>query len=177
MISIYPALKYAHFGAWNMNSSIYTNGLNVASKVILISRNIKIVSGPPNQNFGFGVYVHGYVDLNESKTNIGTVNLRGVQFANGGQSAPQLASLSFIGTRPFMASDWSSVTKCSFSGCNSECLRIRNSTSLSVTSNVFYDAKRSHIRVSSAKSVGFTNNIMLHVSKDSFSKEDVAACF
>ena len=71
-----PKLSYFHFGS--LNNTIFSgeNTLNTASKVIYVSRNIKIVPGP-DESFGTAVFVYGFLDTNQ-RYEMGSVYLRGV---------------------------------------------------------------------------------------------------
>lgn len=87
-----------------------------------MSRSIKIVNGE-DQSFGFSVFVYGFIDTN-GRYQMGSVNLKGVEFQNGGQGSNHEAVLGFKNT---VTSNYSSqVSKCSFNKCNGECVKFTN---------------------------------------------------
>jgi hypothetical protein len=91
------------------NSSLYT-----ASRVIYLTRKIKILSGN-DLSFGFSVFVYGFMDTN-GKQQMGSVKLQGVEFQNGGQGSSFESVLAFKNT---VNSNFSSeISKCSFNKCN-----------------------------------------------------------
>lgn len=67
-----------------------------ATKVIYITRNIKIVSGP-TETFGFSISVYGYIDKKQ-RTHMGSIFMRGVELVNGGQGGSGAPVLGFKNT-------------------------------------------------------------------------------
>lgn len=62
----------------------------------LLDRNIKIVKGDDQNNWGFGVLIYGWV-IN-GITISGSAVIKGVQFSNGGQYGSTKAALNVINT-------------------------------------------------------------------------------
>jgi hypothetical protein len=110
--------------------------------VIYLSRNIKIVNGD-DQSFGFSVFVYGFLDTN-GNYQMGSVNLNGVEFQNGGQGSNSEPVLALKNT--VMSNYSSQISKCSFNRCNGECIKLTNAKNFILEKNVMFDASRSHIR-------------------------------
>lgn len=81
-ITITAPLNYTHYGASSLTINNHYGRLDTRTRVGHVNRNIKIVPGP-DAGWGFTVTVYGFQD--GDITRIGSVQLSGVQFQDGGQ--------------------------------------------------------------------------------------------
>ena len=157
-VSFTPAAQFTHFG--NPTAVTYlTNTLDMRSAVGHVSRKIKFVRGTnitDSELWGFRLLVTP-VD----STRPPWINLRGVQFVEGGQFTPNTsAALHFFNTR-LAAGSTGTIDSCSFTNCNGYCLRLENNTGLTFTKNVFYEGRRFIASVEGQINYSFTNNLMI----------------
>ena len=124
-----------------------------------MNRNIRIVPGP-DAGWGFSVIVYGYND--GAALRVGSINLDGVQFADGGQLDTLNAPLTFINTAK--ANSPSSITSCSFLNCKADCIYIQNGRNINIDSNFFYIAWFIAVEANTVLSVNVTNNLIIGVS-------------
>jgi hypothetical protein len=75
-----------------------------------LTRNIKIVRGADPDGWGFRVLTYGFID--GDITRIGTSNIHGVQFIEGGQYDTDYAAVSFLDTPTNLYT--SVIDSCSF---------------------------------------------------------------
>lgn len=107
--------------------------------------------------------MYGYIDNNQ-RTHMGSAYLRGVEMSNGGQGGSGPAVLRFKNT--VASSKASSISKCSFNKCGSECVKLENAKNLIFENNVLYEAIRSHIKGVQLRQVRISSNIMINSRKD-----------
>jgi hypothetical protein len=109
-VTITPTLAYTHFGDTNATIQNNYGTLDMRAGVGHLTRNIKIVRGADADGWGFRVLTYGFIDGNI--TRIGTTNLHGVEFIEGGQTDTDYAAVSFKSTtgNPYT----SLVDSCSF---------------------------------------------------------------
>lgn len=87
-----------------------------------VNRNVKIVPGP-DAGWGFTVIVYAYLD--NTIVRVGSVDLSGVQFQDGGQLDSLNAPLTFLSAKNGNYS--SKVTETSFVNCKASCIYIKDS--------------------------------------------------
>jgi hypothetical protein len=81
-VSFTPALNYTHYGDTNPLTNSYGT-IDMRAAVGHITRNIQIVRGADPNTWGFRVLVYGFMDGDVPR--LGSANLNGVQFVEGGQ--------------------------------------------------------------------------------------------
>lgn len=81
-ITLAAPLTYTHYGSGSLTIDNNYGKLDTRTRVGHVNRNIKIVPGP-DVNWGFTVAVYGFQDGDIYR--VGSVQLKGVQFQDGGQ--------------------------------------------------------------------------------------------
>ena len=81
-ITLAAPLTYTHYGSGSLTINNNYGKLDTRTRVGHVNRNIKIVPGP-DVNWGFTVAVYGFQDGDIYR--VGSVQLKGVQFQDGGQ--------------------------------------------------------------------------------------------
>jgi hypothetical protein len=112
-------LAYTHYGAGSITISNSIGQLDTRARVSHITRNVKVVPGP-DAGWGFTVIVYGYMDATILR--VGSTQLSGVLFDNGGQLDTLKAPLTFLNSKNGNYS--SSVTKVAFTGCKASCIYV-----------------------------------------------------
>jgi hypothetical protein len=163
-ITFTPALKYSHFGD-AAPTIVRTYGtMDMRAGVGHLTRNIKITAGD-DAGWGFHVTQFGYTETKGDDKLIwtGNMTLVGVEFVNGGQYDTEVAALEIVNIRRY--TEHTLVTKSSFHDCQDFCLRIDNAYNLEITNNVFFHAKKFHVRALDIFDTTFSNNLMIGVLK------------
>jgi len=127
-------LQYTHYGSSSLTISNNFGTLDARARVGHINRNIKIVPGP-DAGWGFTVIVYGFMDGNISR--IGSAQINGVQFSDGGQMDTLNAPLTFLNA--LKGNFTSTVADSTFVNCKADCIYIQTSQNITVDSNVFYN--------------------------------------
>lgn len=117
-----------------------------------------IVPGP-DAGWGFTLTVYGFMDT-ANVTRIGTVQLSGVQFQDGGQLETLNSPLVFLN---LLGNTTSKVTATSFVNCKANCIYVKNSQGVTISNNVLYNAWVIGAQFSQIKSVSFTDNVIIGV--------------
>lgn len=167
-------LAYTHYGAASLTIDNTHGTLDTRTRVGHVNRNVRIVAGP-DAGWGFTVIVYGYYETMDI-LRVGSAQLSGVQFQNGGQLDTMNAPLTFINVK---AGNYSStVTGTSFVNCKASCVYVLNSEDISLTGNVLYNAWNYHIQLNQITKVVFNNNLMIGVyTKPSVSEGSIlVAC-
>lgn len=157
-ITLTSNLIYTHFGASGQTVSHGHGNIDARTRVGHVNRNIQITSGP-DVGWGMTTVVYGYKDEN-NVTRIGSVNLKGVQFNNGGQLDSYDASLRFLNV---LGGKTSTVSATSFMTCYHRCLHIESSENIDFLNNVLYNSHQYSVQMKSIKSLNFKNNLMVGV--------------
>ena len=93
-------------------------------------------------------------------TRIGSVQLSGVQFQDGGQLETLNSPLVFLN---LLGNTTSSVTSTSFVNCKANCIYVKNAQFITISNNVLYNAWVFGAQLSQIKSVTFANNVIIGV--------------
>lgn len=171
-ITFTPALQYDHYGAAGLTISNEYGELDTRSTVGHISRKIKIVAGP-DSGWGFRLLSYSYLDVDRFRK--GNVILSGVEFYEGGQYDTESTAVQIKD----VAGDHSIITGSTFHDCKSFCLDIDNSLNITVTNNVFYNARVFHVRALDISHFSFTQNLMIAATTRPTltSGKELIACF
>lgn len=157
-IGITPALKHIHFGSSSLTINNAFGTIDTRAQVGHLNRNIQIVPGP-DAGWGFTTVVHGFLDGNI--TRVGSVNLHGVQFLNGGQLDSLNSPLVFLNT--INGNYTSTVSGSTFVNCKANCITLNFANNVTITNNVLFNAWVFGVQASDMKSFSFTNNLIIGV--------------
>lgn len=94
---------------------------------------------------------------------IGSTQLSGVQFSDGGQLDTLNAPLTFMNN--INSTITSTITGSSFTNCKANCIYIYNSQNVTVDNNVFYNAWVIAVEADFVLSVVITNNLIIGVNE------------
>lgn len=178
VVSITPALQYSHYGDPTATIIKSYGTMDMRTGVGHLTRNIQITSGD-DAGWGFHLIQFGYVRTLEDKTNVtqtGNMTLTGVEFIRGGQYDTERAALEIVNVRKY--TEKTLITKSSFHECQDFCFRADNVYNVEVENNVFFHARKFHVRALDIFAFTFKNNLMAGVTKrETLTQNDLIACF
>ena len=141
-----------------------------------------MVSGA-DESWGFNLHVFGFIDTyfdvglqeNVSVVRTGSVELEGVEFHKGGQYDTEFSALQFENA---VGDNSNTVKSCSFHDSTAYSLNILNSKKLTITKNVFYNARTFHVKALEISEFSFQNNLMIGVIKrPTIDSKELVTCF
>ena len=149
--------------------------LDTRTKVGHLNRNITIFAGD-DSGWGFSTVIYGYTDT-AKVYRVGTANLIGVQFLNGGQLDSTHSPLVF---QSLVGGNYTSVVKSStFVNCRAFCIKVDTANNITLTNNVLYNAWVFAVQVVKMKSFTFSDNLIIGVDNRPTMTpgQELVACF
>ncbi len=159
-----PALQFSHFGDVNATIVKSYGTMDMRTGVAHLTRNIKIAAGN-DTTWGFTLIQFGYSTVIDNTTVISTgkMTISGVEFINGGQYDSEEAALQIFNVR--VNTEHTVITKSSFHECQDFCMKLNNIYDVSITNNVFFNARKYHVLALKTFYFNFTDNLLIGVTK------------
>lgn len=149
-------MTYTHYGAATPTVSNAVGSLDMRTSIGHLTRKIRILRGG-DDTWGFRVLVYGFNDGPVART--GRVFFVGVEFVGGGQADIGYAALDFKETRNNIRQ--SVIDSCSFTVCDSFCIRLLNNLNVTINNTVLYNGRKYIVWVENQKNFNFSSNLMI----------------
>ncbi|KAM3144665.1 hypothetical protein pb186bvf_003272 [Paramecium bursaria] len=158
-ISLLSPLKYYHYGAPSITIILEDLGqLDMRAVVGHLSRNIRIISGQNQNQYGCQIQVQNY------KGYIGYLKLSGVEVQKCGQPQSEPTDHHPALDINVDGADYDYIIKgCAFHHSYGTFLRIQFSSHFTVSNNVFYNGQDELVYINSNKGVLFEQNLLIYV--------------